>query len=70
MKKADIICFYSFHYMFGAEDFCEAIKNVATKINSINNKKFLCFTLWNDAKLIAIMKEDEKWITKNIGDIF
>lgn len=64
--KTDIVCFYSFHNMFGPEDFCEAIKNVAKEIDYVKNKKFLCFTPWNNGQLLAIIKKNNKWLIENI----
>ncbi len=69
IKKANIIFFYSFHNMFDSEDFCEAIKTISTELQTIDNKKILFFTPWNRGRLIAIIKENEEWIIKNIEDI-
>lgn len=55
--------------MFDSEDFCEAIKTISTELQTIDNKKILFFTPWNRGRLIAIIKENEEWIIKNIEDI-
>ncbi len=68
IEKADIICFYSLNNKFDSEDFCEVIKSVAKEINSIDNKKFLCFTPWNSGQLFAIIKKNNEWSIGSIKD--
>lgn len=68
IKKANIICFYSFHNMFDAEDFYEAIKSIAKPINGVSNKTFLCFTPWNNGQMFAIIKKDNDWVKGDIKD--
>jgi hypothetical protein len=68
IKKANIVCFYSFHNMFDSEDFVEAIKMVADKNSSFNSKIFACFTPWNNGQLLAIINENNIWSVKNFKD--
>ena len=72
IKKADIICFYSFHAMFDFEDFCGAITTI-TKQNQIacsNKKKFLCFTPWNSGQLSAIFNNLGTWSGCDVDSVF
>jgi len=41
IKKADIICFYSFNNMFDSEDLIKTTKIVVKRNNRLNNKKWL-----------------------------
>lgn len=68
IQKADVICFYSFHNMFDSEDFLRAIKAAVEEINGLSNKKFLCFTMWNNGQLIFVRRQNTEWKMQNISD--